>query len=72
MSATVIPIRAHHNTVMVQPCENGFEIVLITFSGYRYVLGTRAHLGEARTFAHAEAFKAGRCRVQILGTGALS
>ena len=68
MNATVIPIRPHQNTVMVQPCKDGFEIVLSTFSGYRYHLGTCEHLATARTFAAGEAFKVGRCRVQILGT----
>ncbi len=66
---TVHYLPCRQNVVMVQPCKGGFEIVLSTFSGYRYHLGTRAHLGEARTFASDEAFKVGRCRVQILGTG---
>ncbi len=66
---TVHYLPARQNTVLVQPCKGGFEVVLSTFSGYRYHLGTREHLGEARSLAAAEAFKVGRCRVQLLGTG---
>ena len=64
---TVHYLPTRQNVVMVAPCKGGFEVVLSTFSGYRYHLGTREHLGDARGFARYEAFKVGRCRVQILG-----
>ena len=72
MNAVVILLPRQHNVVTVQPVEGAFAVTLITPDGWRYHLGTREGLGEARSLAHAEAFKAGRCRVQLVGTEVLS
>lgn len=69
MSAVVIPIRPRQNVVMVQPAKGGFEITLVKVDGRRTYLGTSPNLGAARNVAHAEAFRVGRCRVQLLGEG---
>ena len=68
MGAVVIPLPRRQNVVTVQPAQGGFEVTLITPDGWRYHLATHEHLGEARTRAHHEAFKVGRCKVQLIGT----
>lgn len=68
MSAVVIPLRPRKNTMLVQPAKGGFTVVLVTPDGHHHHRGTRERLIDARMFASDEAFRVGRCRVQILGT----
>ena len=70
MSAVVISLPRAFRVVVVQPCERGFTVTFRASDGARVHLGTRQRLGEARSLAHSEAFKMGRCRVQFVGTGA--
>ncbi len=68
MSALIVQFPRRHNVMSVQPCKSGFEVVLITPDGRHHHRGTRELLREARMLAGDEAFRVGRCKVQLFGT----
>ena len=69
MSAEIIPIPRAYRLVTVQPCVDGFEVTYLPPEGGRRSLGIRADFEAARLLAGNEAFKIGRCRVQVLADG---
>ena len=69
MSAEIIPIPRAYRLVTVQPCADGFEVAYHPPEGGRRSLGIRADFDTAHLLAGNEAFKIGKCRVQVLAEG---
>ncbi|RYB01417.1 hypothetical protein [Lichenibacterium ramalinae] len=69
MSAEIIPIPRAFRLVIIQPCQEGFAIAYLPPEGGRKPLGVRSDLAAARLLAGNEAFKIGKCRVQVLADG---
>lgn len=69
MGAEIIPIPRAFRLVTVEPCPEGFAVSNLPPEGGRRPLGVRSDLDSARLLAGNEAFKIGRCRVQVLAAG---
>ena len=69
MSAEIIPIPRAYRLVVVQACPEGYAVAYLPPEGGRRALGVRCDLAGARLLAGNEAFKIGRCRVQVLADG---
>ena len=69
MSAEIIPIPRAYRLVTVQPCQEGYSVAYLPPEGGRKPLGIRPDLATARLLAGNEAFKIGKCRVQVLADG---
>ena len=69
MGAEIIPMPRAYRLVTVQPCPDGFVVAYLPPEGGRKPLGVRSDLDSARLLAGNEAFKIGRCRVQVLADG---